>query len=382
MPSLLALAVPAVLLLGLSACAQQGHTDGPDLADPGAGPGTWTEITGSPLSGRDDPVVANVAGELVVVGGYAGPGCPPGADCAYVQDDERDGAAYSFTTHTWHAIADAPEPVAGWTSPAVVGDRLYLLVEGALLSWDSSEDAWRERPVPGHARGRGLDLTVDGRRLILTSGSDEHGVLPDRTFDTRTGEWSELPPNPLAPSFDRTITATPAGLVLTGDAIDAGGNPVDPSLVHAAVLAPGATTWRELPLTGQLASGPWSWTGTRLVAPVLGGADGGEVDDYGRTIPFGGRLDPMSGAWSPLPPAPTEGTRAWPVQALAGARMVMAGWLYDDAAGTWTRLPRPAEAPEEPGPAIWAGPRLLVYGGGSWQGETYVRSTSAWMLSR
>ena len=369
-----------VLILGLSACAQQGHTDGPDLADPGPAAGTWTEITGSSLSGRDDPTTAYVAGELVVVGGYAGPACPPTADCNYEQPYQRDGAAYSFTTHTWRTIAEAPEPVAGWPASAVIGDRLYLLGERALLSWDSGDDAWRERPVPGATRG--ANLVLDGRRLILAPASDERGVQPDLVLDTRTGDWSKLPANPLAPSFDRAITATPAGLVLTASAMDADGSPVDPSLVHAAVLPPGATAWRELPVTGQMASGPWSWTGTRLVAPTPGGADGGEVNGYGRVIPFGGRLDPVTGEWSQLPDAPTAGTRTWPLLAFAGPRMVSAGWLYDDAAGTWTRVPRPPNAPEEPGPAIWAGPRLLVYGGGTWTGGSYVRSTSAWVLSR
>ena len=243
-----------LLVLGVSACAQQGHTDGPDLADPNGGPGSWTEITGSPLSARDGPMVAFVAGEVIVAGGYAGPACPPTASCAYVQDDERDGAAYSLATHTWHRIADAPEPIHGWSAPALIGDRLYLLGERGVLSWDSGEDAWREIPAPGRVRAR--DLVLDGHRLILASASDEHGVHPDLVLDTRTGRWSELPANPHAPSFDRSITATPAGLVLTGSAIDAAGNPVDPSLVHAAVLAPGATTWRELPVTASTRNAP------------------------------------------------------------------------------------------------------------------------------
>lgn len=44
--------------------------------------------------------------------------------------------------------------------------------------------------------------------------------------------------------------------------------------------------------------GSWTWTGQRLVDPTLGGADGGQVNNYGRVIPYGGRLDPATGDWS------------------------------------------------------------------------------------
>ena len=73
----------------------------------------------------------------------------------------------------------------------------------------------------------------------VASGSDENGVQPDRVLDTSTGEWSTLPEDPLKPSFDRMITATPEGLVLTAKPIQADGSPANPALVHAAVLPPG-----------------------------------------------------------------------------------------------------------------------------------------------
>lgn len=374
-----------VLLVLLSACAQ-GHTDGPDgpdLADPRSSAGGWREIADSPLSGRDDPAIAYVAGEVVVVGGYTGPACPPSADCAFSQDPERDGAAYSPTTGTWRSIANAPVPLLGEQAPAVVGDRLYLLAGRDLLRWDSSDDAWTREALPGRAASRRAVpavLSADGTRLIVASGSDEHGVHPDLILDTRTGDWSQLPPDPLSPAFDRTITATSAGLVLTARGIDAHGNPDDPALLRAAVLAPGTDAWRVLPESEQLGGGAWTWTGTRMVDATLGGADGGEVDNYGRTLPYGGRLDPRTGEWTALPDAPGEDAAGWPVFAPGGPQIASAGWLYDDDTPAWTRLLPPRGAPATPGPAVWAGPDLFVYGGGTWHGDTYERSSSAWML--
>jgi len=55
------------------------------------------------------------------------------------------------------------------------------------------------------------------------------------------------------------------------------------------------------------------------------------------------------------------------VEAPEGPVIAAEGWLYDDAAGTWTRLGRPAGAPPEPGVAVWAGDTLLVLGGTDWR---------------
>jgi len=366
----------AVLLVVLCACAQRGHSDGPDLAG-GSAPG-WTKVTGSPLSERDGPVIAYVGGDVVLVGGYAGPACPPSASCAKVAEPERDGAAYSTRTGAWRSIAAAPRPVPEWAASAVAGQRLYVLVDRDLLVWNSRDDSWRTMAVPGPESASAL--VVDGTRLVLPSGSDEHGGQPDLVLDTVTGEWSRLPANPLVPSFDRTITATSAGLVLTGLPMNAHGDPEDPALAHAAVLARGAHSWRELPAGDQLGTGPWTWTGTRMVDPTLGGGDGGEINNYGRTIPYGGRLDPTSGAWTPLLNAPGARSGGWPVTALAGPMIASSGWLYEDATGTWTRLPRPHDAPGEPGPATWTAAGLVVYGGGTWHGETYDRSSMLWLF--
>lgn len=347
--------------------------------------GAWTRVPDPPLSPRERPVAAHVGGEAVFVGGYGGPPCPPNADCAMPEEAyERDGAAYDPATNTWRRIADAPRALSAWAPAAVVGEHLYIATGPTLLAWDSIEDSWHEVRPPREARPS--FLVPDGDRLVLASGSDEYGVRPDHVLDTSTGAWAILPEDPLKPSFDRIITSTPHGLVLTARPIMPDGGPADPALVHATLLPPGKSNWRMLPPSDQLGGWRWAWTGKHLVDPTLGGADGGQVNNFGRVIPFGGRLDPATGKWSRLPDAPGERTGGWPVEALDGPLIAAEGWLYDDNDGSWTRLPRPDEAPAEPGPGVWAGEVLVVYGGADWGGPDKpddwtpenVWSTGAW----
>ena len=98
-------------------------------------------------------------------------------------------------------------------------------------------------------------------------------------------------------------------------------------------------------------------------AADLTAAEGGSVHGYGWSIPYGGVLDVASGTWSRLPHAPADGSGGWPVFALGGPVTASSGWLYDDTARSWRRLPRPADAPTSPGHAVWASGTLFVLGG-------------------
>ena len=227
----------------------------------------------------------------------------------------QSGVAATTATNT-SCIADAPRAVSAWAPAAVVGEHLYIATGPTLLAWDSTEDSWHEVRPPRDAEPS--VLVADGDRLVLASGSDEYGVRHDHVLDTSTGGWATLPEDPLKPSFDRIITSTPHGLVLTAKPIAPDGGPADPALVHAALLPPGESSWRMLPTSDQLGGWRWAWTGKHLVDPTLGGADGGQVNNFGRVIPFGGRLDPVTGTWSRLPDAPGERTGGWPVEVLDG----------------------------------------------------------------
>ena len=114
-----------------------------------------------------------------------------------------------------------------------------------------------------------------------------------------------------------------------------------------------------------------------------GGEDGGEVNNYGRTVPHGGTLDPVAGTWGRLPDPPAQFTGGWNVYARGGSLSASEGWIYDDAGHTWSKLSRPSGAPPDAGVAVWAGRRLIVVGGTDTSKgyTTAALSKQAWMLT-
>ena len=280
---------------------------------------------------------------------------------------------------SWRRLADAPHGIPDHVPDAFVNGHLYLTVGTRLLDYDVESDAWVQVDAPSDVEWR--DLVVVGDKLVLPSGSDESGVHPDRVFDPSSGEWSTLPDDPIGPAFDRGLTATGSGAVLTGKELVPNPGADGPALVLAARLDEDLKTWHRLPDSDQLGGWAWGWTGERLVDPTPGGADGGEIGNYGRTVPYGGILDPATGQWSRLPDAPKEGSGGWPVDAHHGPLFATGGWLYDDEAGSWTRLPRAVDGPESPGSAAFMGGRLLVVGGIDWDAMEGELSPHAWVYA-
>lgn len=341
--------LPVVLLLGLftTACGAQG----PDQAP--AGDAGWTRAADPPLSARHGPLLAWTGSEVLALGGHTGPACPPNADCVDLDDEVRDGAAYDPGTDTWRPVAPAPFDVDRFTGHVVVDGDLVVGDQRRWWSYDTAADTWTRLPdgaggVPEAERG-GLVHTHDGRRV--------------QVLDLATSTWAELPPDPLQPALEGgAVFATDAGVVLTGVSYREA-PPNEPTLTQADLWD--GSTWRRLPRTGMI--GPLlHWTGERLVGAGIGGADGGEVNGWDRAYPFGGALDPATGAWSELPGAPGYedlDDSTWRLEAAAGTLVATAGFVYDDADGTWTPLGRPESTVREDVAAVFAGDRLVTVGG-------------------
>ncbi len=378
------LLLPAVVLclLPLTACGTDGPggPGGRGRAEHGA-EDPWARLPDLPLARRDGPVVVWTGAEVLAIGGDTGDECPPRADCAAPNSAAVDGAALDVADRTWRPIADAPRPVPAYSPHALVGEELFVVVAGTVLVYEIAEDRWTTLP-------RRIDgwyqPVADVDRLVLVSGSDEQGGRADLVWTPATRTWSELPDDPLGPSFDRTLVSTPRGLVLGAhDLVESPGAGADPSYVEAALLDRGTGRWRTFGPSGQLGA-PWAVVGDRLVAVSLDGTDGGgdPPGDYGRRVPFGGRLDLATGAWSPLPDPPqppAPGAGGWPVVALDGPLVAASGQLYDDATGTWREVPRPAGPVALPGPAVWAGDALVVVTGEE-EGDSWdqVRDNGVW----
>jgi hypothetical protein len=327
------------------------------------------------------PVVVWTGAEVVVLGGDVGPACPPTADCVLTAPS-RSGAALDPIRGTWRELRDAPLDIPP-SSAAFAGGQVFVDLwapdERRLVSYDVGADRWVEWDIPGDLPHM---LVGDAERVLFVSNSDENVEQADVVLDVTTGEWSDLPPDPLGASFDRTFTPTPHGLVLTSRELVDNPGAEGPAITRAALYDWDSGRWSRLPDTGQIGGWQWIWTGCRLVAPELGSADGGQIGNWGASYPFGGVIDVPEGEWSPLPGAPDPSVDPWIGSAMGGGRFAaVGGYVYDDREARWTHLPAPRGAAAEPGPAIWAGDRLVVVGGADWSGGEGNRRPETWVYT-
>jgi hypothetical protein len=388
LPLALALVVAAVAL-AVAACG-----DGAVAPPPGpeTGAGGWRALPPSPLSPRDGAIALSIGDEVVFVGGSDARPCPPSAGC--LPPDRAplaDGAAFRPATGSWQRIADAPVPVE-WAATAVVGDVAYLLVPGnrgrpgapaAFLAYRAGADRWLRLPAPPGDPQRDASLVAAGGGIVAVSGSDERGEAPDLLFDPAARAWSRLPPDPLSPSFDRAAAWDGREPVLFDHALVPNPGSTEPALTRAAALDLGSGSWRRLPDSDMLGTGPWFRARGRLVSPLLGGADGGEVNGWGRFVPYGGVLDPRPGVWSRLPDPPTrDGFGAGVLVRDRANYFGHRGWVLDVSAGRWTAIPELDRGPLVTGRSAGAAGRdLVVFGGARWEGARGALLDDAWAWS-
>ncbi|MEX0985463.1 MAG: hypothetical protein WD096_10510 [Actinomycetota bacterium] len=344
----------------------------PTVSAPGDTHGVWQPVPAPPIPFREGAAGFWVDGRVVIVGGSdEAPSCPRLANCAGGgQPPLLDGAAYEPSTGTWTKIAPSPMPVLPYAG-AVVGDVVYIwgstdgFTEETLLAFDVNDDQWREFPLPpGPHRPTGLMLTTASDLVLAYADSQERGVTPDALFDPSTGEWSPLPLDPLVPSFDRSIVWTGNELVLIAPEVEP---PQVASYVRrVATYDIARGTWRRLPNSPSMGDPIWFWSGGRVVNPEIGHVgDNGSVAGTGP--PYGGIFDPSTSAWSELPPPP-ERLAPYGGPSVGGSRYVVTeqGAILDVEAGAWEALPATPTQADEQAVAVWAGDRLIVWGGYRW----------------
>jgi hypothetical protein len=335
-------------------------------------PGAWTALPPGPLSAREAAAAVWTGEELLLLGGLGGPPCPPNADCTTAGEPLVDGAAFDPVGGTWRVLAPAPATMV--SDAVVVGGTVYALGwddpthRGLghiwLLAYDVAGDSWSIVAGPDGGWMQVPRLAAAGDRVLAFQGSNEQQPVPDLLYDPATGTWSELPVAPFEPTYDRSVVAVGDRLVLLAIPTHELGA-TGPPRYEAAVLEPGAAAWIPLP-TGDVVGGwpGWFVVDGLVVNPATGSADGGATNGWGRSYPFGGILDPVTGTWSALPAAPAIPYEAY-AQPRAGDGLLLADrpLVLDLAAATWTSLPSFPGQAEQGVSVTWAGDALVVWGG-------------------
>lgn len=363
-----------------------GNGDG---GPPSPGVGHWAPLPAPPLSPRSNVVGVWTGSEVLFVGGdeYL---CPPGADCDRDPDPPlSDGAILDVDTTTWRSIAPSPIPFA-YAATAVLDGDVYFLVgdhlgtgqETVLLTYSIAEDRWQELPAP--PGGSGLTrLVATDRAVVAFAGSDERGEVADQVYDPPSGTWSPLPDDPRSPSYDRSLVWSAPHLYLFEKALVPNPGSAEPNLVRVSRLHVDTGEWEPLPDSEILDSWTWLVDGERIVNPTLGGADGGEVNGWGRTHPYGGIYDIAAGAWQPLPPAPPEATSIGVLGADDGFVVgAGAGLLLDLTTMSWRAVPAAPGVGFDPyldRIVVAAGRDVVAFGGQLWASSRGELLGDAWI---
>jgi hypothetical protein len=376
-----------LLVAALAACG------GADREAAERSSGSWERLPEAPLSPRESALALSIDGQALFIGGSDADPCPPSAGCvAPAVPPLRDGAAFDPGLRRWERIAEAPVGFS-FAHGAAVDGTAYLLAPGepgrpdapaVFLRYRRAEDRWTQLTLAPDARRRALVATDE--QVIAYAESDEGSQVPDVIFDPSSGRWTEVPDDPLPPSFGRTMAWSGRELVLFAQELVPQPGSREPSVVIAAAFNPDRGTWRRLPDSEMLGGGArWFAHDGRLIFPALGSADGGD-DGWGRPYPNGGILDVELGRWLPLPDAP-DGEDEFAAGVVAGRQGDFfgdTGWILDAVAEDWMLVPSldGGDQMVTRGSVTAAGRDMIVFGGVRWggglQGELL---DEAWMWS-
>jgi len=334
----------------------------------------WLQVSVTPLTARSEVAGAWVDNTFLLVGGQPNPPCDENGSCAMTSEPAlQDGARFDPATGLWSGIAEAPAEVSG-RNVAVVGDSVYILSATTnathspptFLRYTSATDTWSLlSPPPPLGNPR---LVAAGNSLLAIQDSDEYGAAIDSVFDPATGSWQPLPDDPLGPSFDREALWLGDTLLLTAKDLVPSPGAETPAVVRLATLDLHGGGWVERPTNELIGDAPVA-VDDRVLWPNTGSADGGQVNNWGRSLPFGGVYDPDSGSWTPLPDAPAgDGLAGF--SAVVGAHALVDGHLLEPSTGQWIAVPT-MPSPVGNGATLIAGDNaILVWGGFSATGSS------------
>ncbi len=349
-------------------------TSTPTSVDPGDGTG-WQEVPAAPLQPRAEAQVQWTGSEFVVFAGSDQAPCPL-CDYASYGNTRHDAAAYNPATNAWRSIADLPKDSSYIGTSAVVDGDVYWMsvrnpntnetgIDATLQRWSSTDDTWTEVALPTEVPGNPKLFDMGGK-LLLYPGTDEVGAFPDQLFDGTS--WTPLPDDPLGFASGRQFLMLDGTLTLFGTEVQRVMPSPTPTLVIGASYDENSATWTRLPDSDQLTV-PMVALGATAYAPLGGGANGGEVNNWGRTVPNGGSYSAANG-WQAFPPTVPDDLMG--VVSIDGAAVLgVQGHVLHADDGTYSAIPPlPDGLRDQFGQAVANGDGLVFTFGGGLGGAT------------
>jgi hypothetical protein len=341
----------------------------------------WASVPDNPLTPRSNALGLWTGTEALVFGGDPEAWCPLNADCVPPTFTRlRDGAAFDPASRTWRAIAPAPFPVSTAASAVVVEQSVFVLatptgfVDGAggFARYDVVTDTWTELAMPPGDSQYEL-VAVAGATVLAFGGSDERGAVTDWMFDPATDSWTALPDDPLGPSFDRMMATVGPNLYLFARDLVPNPGSKEPSLMRTARFDLRTSQWELLAASEVIGGSSPVVVGDLIAFPTTGSADGGQVNNWGRSYTFGGIYDTTADTWSALPEPAADGgfNGAGAIDAEGGTYESANGRVLDVSAAQWIEIPplTYADGADVFGQTIVAMGRTLLVVGGEWWGN-------------
>lgn len=340
----------------------------------------WDPLPAAPINPRDGAVTVWSGTQLLVWGGESG------------HQYLSDGAAYSPRTRTWARLPAAPLSARSNAAAAWVDGRLVVWGGQDAHGWrsdgaafDPQSGTWSALPSAPLSAESAQGFAVGSDFVVITSDPqhDSQTAHPAE-YDMRSGTWRALPNlsvasgQKLAYIEGLAVGTTLLVWVYWYQSARVGPNTYSISGGSDAYAFQGET-WTQVPFgpkRGTSAAGPL-WTGSSLIL-------GGEQTYCGPCSPpapaalDSEQIDLATGARSRIGPAPRAafGPFVWTGAAMlaigaagtmttGNGRDVSKSGVWDPATRKWAALPPEPNHDLDPSTAVWAGDRVLIWGGDS-----------------
>ncbi|MBX7218410.1 MAG: hypothetical protein K1Y36_00545 [Blastocatellia bacterium] len=359
-------------------------------------------------------------------------------------DEVNTGGRYNPATDSWLALSNiaAPPPrkdhTAIWTGTEMIiwggfqGGANQTFNSGG--RYNPATDTWTATSLVNAPQSRSRHTTVwTGTEMIVWGGLATGLANTGGRYNPQTDSWipTTLTNAPVARAEHSAIWAG-AEMIIWGGWIGGSGR-----LQDGARYNPGADTWVAISTTNAPANRSLHtaiWTGTQMV--VWGGIDPGfaplgtgamynpannlwtTMTTAGVPLPrsqhqavwtgttmivwgglgalssadvlnSGGRFNPVTNSWSPLPISNAPVARTNHAAVWTGSEMIVwggyaggplnSGGRYNPATNSWLPI-KTNSAPSARADhcSVWTGTEMVVYGGGYGTGGKYLPATDSW----